>query len=141
MKFIIPTILSVSMVAMALPKDIEVRQAFQDQCTGLELSCCSGISQANPTEVTPTAEQAGLVNAVVQVVGAVTPTNLLSGCAPLIGSSTVTCQNYVACCVPDELTTDATVVNVPLATDRPCRVLKDIQVSRRPGLLGLGLGL
>jgi hypothetical protein len=86
MKFIIPTILSISMVAMALPKDIEVRQAFQDQCTGLELSCCSGISQANPTEVTPTAEQAGLVNAVVQVVGAVTPTNLLSGCAPLIGS-------------------------------------------------------
>jgi hypothetical protein len=86
MKFIIPTILSISMVAMALPKDLQVRQAFQTQCSGMQLSCCSGISQENPTTVTPTNDQAGLINAVVQVVGAVTPTNLLSGCAPLIGS-------------------------------------------------------
>ncbi|KAL3447255.1 hypothetical protein BJX65DRAFT_308311 [Aspergillus insuetus] len=134
MKFIIPTILSISMVAMALPKDLQVRQTFQSQCSGMQLSCCSGISQDNPTTVSPSATQAGLINAVVQAVGAITPTNLLSGCAPLIGASSVTCQNYVACCVPD-------AEGVPLTTDKECRVLKDLEVARKPGLLGLGLPL
>ncbi|KAJ0414493.1 hypothetical protein BJY00DRAFT_295035 [Aspergillus carlsbadensis] len=135
MKFIIPTILSISMVAMALPKDLEVRQLYQAQCSGLELSCCSGIRQANPTDLgdnTQTA-QPGAINAIVEVIGAVVPTNLLSGCAPLIGSSSVTCQNYVACCVPDQ--------NGRPQDDKQCHVLKDVQVSRKPGLLGLGLGL